>query len=33
VQDIAHANSVAANGSVGNSNTGVTGNVGVFLAF
>jgi predicted porin len=33
VQDIAHANSVAADGSVGNSNTGVTGNVGVFLAF
>jgi predicted porin len=33
VQDIAHANSVAVNGSVGNSNTGVTGNVGVFLAF
>ena len=33
VQDIAHADTVAANGNVGNSNTGVTGNVGVFLAF
>jgi predicted porin len=33
VQDIAHTNSVAADGSIGNSNTGVTGNVGVFLAF
>jgi hypothetical protein len=33
VEDIAHTNSVAANGDVGNSNTGVTGNVGVFLAF
>lgn len=33
VQDIAHTNSVAANGSVGNSNTGVTANVGAFLAF
>jgi predicted porin len=33
VQDIAHYNTVAANGDVGDSNTGVTGNVGVFLAF
>jgi len=33
VQDIAHTNSVATDGSVGNNNTGVTGNVGVFLAF
>ncbi len=33
VQDIAHYNTVALNGDVGNSNTGVTGNVGVFLAF
>jgi len=33
VEDIAHTNSVAANGDIGNSNTGVTGNVGVFLAF
>jgi hypothetical protein len=33
VQDIAHSNSVATDGSVGNNNTGVTGNVGVFLAF
>jgi len=33
VQDIGHSNSAAADGSVGNSNTGVTGNVGVFLAF
>jgi predicted porin len=33
VQDLAHANSVSADGSVGNTNTGVTGNVGVFLAF
>ncbi len=33
VQDIGHYNTVAANGDVGDSNTGVTGNVGVFLAF
>jgi hypothetical protein len=33
VQDIAHYNTIAANGDVGDSNTGVTGNVGVFLAF
>ncbi|MGA8709101.1 MAG: hypothetical protein WB646_19170 [Steroidobacteraceae bacterium] len=33
VQDIAHTNSVSPDGSVGNNNTGVTGNVGVFLAF
>jgi predicted porin len=33
VQDIGHYDTVAANGDVGNSNTGVTGNVGVFLAF
>jgi len=33
VQDIGHYDTVAANGDVGDSNTGVTGNVGVFLAF
>ena len=33
VQDIAHTDSMSADGSIGNSNTGVTGNVGVFLAF
>jgi len=33
VQDIAHTNSISADGNIGNSNTGVTGNVGVFLAF
>ena len=33
VQDIAHSNSLSSDGNVGNSNTGVTGNVGVFLAF
>ena len=33
VQDIGHYNTVAVDGNVGNNNTGVTGNVGVFLAF
>jgi hypothetical protein len=33
VQDIGHYNTVAANGNIGNSNTGVTGNVGVFVSF
>jgi hypothetical protein len=33
VQDLAHTSSASADGSFGNTNTGVTGNVGVFLAF
>ncbi len=33
VQDIAHSNSKATNGSIGDSNTGYTFNVGAFLAF
>ena len=33
VQDLAHTSSASADGNFGNTNTGVTGNVGVFLAF
>jgi predicted porin len=33
VQDIAHVSTTSADGNFGNTNTGVTGNVGVFLAF
>lgn len=33
VQDLAHTSSTSADGNFGNTNTGVTGNVGVFLAF
>jgi predicted porin len=33
VQSLAHTNSISADGSIGNSNTGVTANIGAFLAF